>query len=91
MQISSTVLTLLLCLIGLNAESQAIQKNNQVGKMQLVWSDEFNYTGLPDPTKWNYDVGGWGWGNNELQYYTKAALSNEGIEFVAAAEPLFAP
>jgi beta-glucanase (GH16 family) len=37
----------------------------------LVWSDEFDYEGLPDETKWNYDVGGHGWGNNELQYYTK--------------------
>jgi len=57
MQISSTVYTLLFCFIGLNAQSQAIKKNKQVEKMQLVWSDEFNYTGLPDPTKWNYDVG----------------------------------
>ena len=36
----------------------------------LVWSDEFDYEGLPDPDKWGYDVGGSGWGNNELQYYT---------------------
>lgn len=36
----------------------------------LVWSDEFDYEGLPDETKWGYDVGGSGWGNNELQYYT---------------------
>ncbi|NLU51370.1 MAG: glycoside hydrolase family 16 protein [Clostridiaceae bacterium] len=38
---------------------------------QLVWSDEFDYEGLPDESKWDYDVGGHGWGNNELQYYTK--------------------
>lgn len=37
---------------------------------ELVWSDEFDYTGKPDPKKWSYDVGGGGWGNNELQYYT---------------------
>ena len=37
---------------------------------QLVWSDEFDYTGLPDPEKWGYDTGGHGWGNNELQLYT---------------------
>lgn len=36
----------------------------------LVWSDEFQNDGLPDNTKWNYDIGGNGWGNNELQYYT---------------------
>lgn len=37
---------------------------------QLVWSDEFDTPGAPDPTKWNYDIGGSGWGNQELQYYT---------------------
>jgi len=36
----------------------------------LVWSDEFGYTGAPDPAKWTYQVGGHGWGNNELEYYT---------------------
>ena len=38
---------------------------------ELVWSDEFDYTGAPDPARWDYDVGGHGWGNNELQYYTE--------------------
>lgn len=38
---------------------------------QLVWSDEFDYEGPPDDTKWGYDTGGSGWGNNELQYYTE--------------------
>jgi beta-glucanase (GH16 family) len=37
----------------------------------LVWSDEFDYEGLPDETKWSYDVGGHGWGNNEYQFYTE--------------------
>lgn len=45
-----------------------------------IWSDEFDYKGLPDPTKWNYDVGGKGWGNNELQYYTKENLKNARVE-----------
>ena len=35
-----------------------------------VWSDEFNTDGAPDAGKWGYDIGGTGWGNNELQYYT---------------------
>jgi len=35
-----------------------------------VWADEFTYTGKPDAAKWSYDIGGTGWGNNELQYYT---------------------
>ena len=37
---------------------------------ELVWSDEFDYEGAPDETKWGYDIGGFGWGNHELQYYT---------------------
>lgn len=38
----------------------------------LIWSDEFNTPGAPDPNKWGYDIGtgGSGWGNNELQFYT---------------------
>lgn len=35
----------------------------------LVWSDEFNGNSV-DRSKWNFDIGGNGWGNNELEYYT---------------------
>lgn len=48
--------------------------------MKLVWSDEFNYSGLPDPKKWSYDTGGDGWGNNELEYYTANRLENARVE-----------
>lgn len=47
---------------------------------ELKWSDEFEVPGLPDNTKWGYDVGGGGWGNNELQYYTNARLENARVE-----------
>jgi beta-glucanase (GH16 family) len=47
---------------------------------KLVWSDEFDVPGLPDKTKWSYDVGGGGWGNQELQYYTKADLDNARVD-----------
>lgn len=46
---------------------------------QLVWSDEFDKDGLPDNTKWGYDVGGNGWGNNELEYYTNARSENARV------------
>lgn len=46
----------------------------------LVWSDEFNYTGLPDPSKWGYDTGNGGFGNNELQNYTESRLENARVE-----------
>src|SRR5580692_8413594 len=38
----------------------------------LTWSDEFDGPdgSAVDPTKWKHDVGGTGWGNSELEYYT---------------------
>jgi Beta-glucanase/Beta-glucan synthetase len=45
---------------------------------KLVWADEFNYHGLPDPKKWDYEVGKVR--NNELQYYTKARPENARVE-----------
>jgi beta-glucanase (GH16 family) len=46
----------------------------------LVWSDEFNYTGLPDSTKWSYDTGKHGWGNNEWQNYLSNSKANAWVE-----------
>lgn len=48
----------------------------------LVWNDEFDRDGAPDPTKWSYDVGTGrnGWGNRELQYYTKERSENARVE-----------
>jgi beta-glucanase (GH16 family) len=39
----------------------------------LVWADEFTQANgtAPDPAKWGYETGGWGWGNNEKQFYTE--------------------
>jgi beta-glucanase (GH16 family) len=39
-------------------------------KPTLVWSDEFETDGAPNSSKWAYDLGAGGWGNNESQYYT---------------------
>ena len=46
----------------------------------LVWSDEFNYKGLPDSTKWRYETGGHGWGNHELEFYTARRPENARVE-----------
>ena len=45
---------------------------------QLVWSDEFDYTGIPAPSKWDYEEGYVR--NNELQYYTKSRVENARVE-----------
>jgi beta-glucanase (GH16 family) len=57
---------------------------------RLVWSDEFDYSGLPDADKWGYDIGGSGWGNGELQYYTNraenATVENGNLVITAVLE-----
>ena len=49
-------------------------------KWKLVWSDEFDYSGLPDSKKWTAETGGSGWGNNELQFYTSGREQNARVE-----------
>jgi len=68
-----------LLLIGLGLFSLCFTSTAQQTR-KLVWSDEFNYKDLPDPKKWNYDTGGHGWGNNELQYYTYQQQKNARVE-----------
>lgn len=49
---------------------------------ELVFSDEFNTDGLPDPEKWAYDThrNKEGWYNNELQYYASERKENARVE-----------
>ncbi len=44
----------------------------------LVWSDEFDRTGMPDTNKWTYETGFVR--NKEAQYYTKGRLENARVE-----------
>ncbi|WP_372745826.1 glycerophosphodiester phosphodiesterase family protein [Lutibacter sp.] len=46
----------------------------------LIWYDEFEYSGLPNNEKWDYAVGGSGYGNNEKQYYLKNSLENSIVK-----------
>ncbi len=47
----------------------------------LVWSDEFDQPGLPDPAKWAYDTerNRAGWYNAELQYYAANRAENAEV------------
>ncbi len=47
-------------------------------KWKLVWSDEFDYTGLPDPKRWTNEVGFIR--NQEAQYYTVQRKENARVE-----------
>jgi beta-glucanase (GH16 family) len=63
-----------LLLLRTLAEGQA----PQLPGWTLVWSDEFNYSGHPDPAKWNYEEGYVR--HNELQYYTVNRLENARVD-----------
>ncbi len=57
---------------------------------KVVWADEFDGQGAPDPSKWTHDLGNWGWGNREPQYYTDGDPDNarqEDGNFVIEARP----
>jgi beta-glucanase (GH16 family) len=56
---------------------------------KLSWSDEFDGPdgAAPNPVYWAHDVGGEGWGNDELEYYTDGAANTyqEGGNLVIVA------
>jgi len=61
-----------LLILFINETSLAQEKLTRHSKWKLTWQDEFDGPdGSPvDASKWTAEVGGNGWGNRELQYYT---------------------
>jgi beta-glucanase (GH16 family) len=49
---------------------------------RLVWSDEFDRSGPPDPARWDYDTefNRTGWHNRERQYYSAHRIENARVE-----------
>jgi beta-glucanase (GH16 family) len=86
MKFSITASLLLIAFISFGSGKSSISKSTTSEpageKYELVWSDEFDYSGLPDSKKWSYDTEGnaYGWGNNEAQKYTKAKLKNSQVK-----------
>jgi beta-glucanase (GH16 family) len=84
--------------IAKSSGGQTVSKSVQITvtvSLSLIWSDEFDTPGAPDPAKWGYDIGdgcpgNCGWGNNELQYYTNrpdnAIVSGGTLKVIAKAE-----
>jgi len=72
-----SIVVLPLLLFGADQQSTVNSNKNYT----LVWHDEFDGPNgsLPDPKKWTYDLGGGGWGNQELESYTNSA-ENAHIE-----------
>lgn len=69
------MLKLYALLIGL---LMAVAIDTRAEGWQLVWSDEFDYQGLPDKAKWGYEEGFIR--NHESQYYTRARVENGRVE-----------
>jgi beta-glucanase (GH16 family) len=63
--------------------------------LQLVWQDEFDGPAgqPPDTLRWRHDVGGSGWGNNQLEYDTdrpeNASLDGSGHLAIVAREEAY--
>lgn len=80
-----STLCLVLIYLSCNSSTQENPINIIPGHEEptnLIWSDEFNYSGAPDPNKWSFDVEGnkWDWGNNEEQNYTSEENKNAWVE-----------
>ena len=83
---------LILLLITVAVMGTSGQSSKQIWK--LVWQDEFNgRDGSPiDKSKWTAEVGGRGWGNHELEYYTDRidnALQSNGLLIIKAIKEEF--
>ena len=66
------LLVITLFFVGACAFSQAPAAQSAPSAWRLVWSDEFKGPNgsAVDASKWVSEIGGGGWGNNELEYYT---------------------
>ena len=65
------------------SEEEMVSQNKEINDWEIegwniVWQDEFDKDSL-DFTKWSHEIGGHGWGNNELQFYTDSD-SNSYVE-----------
>ncbi len=61
-----------------NTSTTSIVPYDSTKHYSLIWNDEFNYTGLPDSSKWGYETGFIR--NHEAQYYTKSRPENARVE-----------
>ncbi len=73
----------------------ACQSEDDAVAWNLAWEDEFSGPAnqLPDSTKWRFDVGGDGWGNNQLEYDTdrpeNVSLDGAGHLAITARKELY--
>ncbi len=92
-----TVTRACLALLLATGISGHAQPSPSIKDWQLTWSDEFNAPNgsPPDPAKWNIVTGGKGFGNNELETYTRRPTNiqqqNGNLVITAQIEDLTGP
>lgn len=69
MNVRSLLLVLFALMMTACASAEPVASPVPVSEWVLVWQDEFDGSEI-DRTKWIFDIGGHGWGNNEWQFYT---------------------
>ncbi len=62
------IIIITILMIDVNGKRNSGQ-TNESDQWSLVWSDEFNGDSINEDN-WSFDIGGGGWGNKELEYYT---------------------
>lgn len=76
--------------VPMNESSPFPLSTDSPNDWNLIWHDEFDGPAgtQPDPTRWEFDLGGDGWGNREWQYYTddpqNASLDGNGSLVIVA-------
>jgi len=77
-----SLMMVLICSVFISCKSkksaEQVFPSDTTKKYALIWSEEFNYDGLPDSIKWSYETGYLR--NNEKQYYTYKRSENARVE-----------
>jgi|TARA_B110000495_G_scaffold191058_1_gene193823 beta-glucanase (GH16 family) len=88
--INQFIIFTLLFTVGCNSQSNSdvpIEKDPWLKEgWDIFWHDEFDGVSL-DMNKWSHEIGGHGFGNNELQYYTdntSNSFVNDGMLHIRA-------
>jgi beta-glucanase (GH16 family) len=80
----TALLTLAAALVAVPLVQRSSTPKAEAAAWTMTWNDEFDGAAgsAPNGSKWGRDIGGGGWGNAELEYYTNstrnAALSGDG-------------
>ncbi len=91
MHLDRALLLIPLLLPSLACTDPGAPASSDPSSWNLVWSDEFSEPGAIDEANWQFDVGGDGWGNEQLEYNTDSqdnvsVAEGGALEIVARKE-----